>query len=245
MGQREELEYQALSIIYRSGEPVGSGVLSDKLRRAGFCISEATAGRILRELDAAGLTVRSGFRGRCLTEQGQERLLELEQKRIRFTYEQEFIKAVRARSKQDLIDLLIARRAIERETARLCAIHATEKDINRLKEVMLRQKDHAKDGVVAADDVEFHRIIAEASGNKVLLAAVDLIRQDGQITPVLEHIRREVKSTVAADHETILSAIEERDPKKAETSMVTHIENIIADVEKYWRVAEEEGRDAS
>jgi GntR family L-lactate dehydrogenase operon transcriptional regulator len=68
----------------------------------------------------------------------------------------------------------------------------------------------------------------------VLEAAMNLIRQDAQLTPVLEYIRKEVYSIVSLDHANIAKAIELRDADMAEMAMIAHIENLIRDVKRYW-----------
>ena len=234
LSAKKEQEFLILSILAEAGEPVGSGAISDGLRATGAGISEATAGRILRELDNQGLTQRDGFRGRSLTEAGYKRFEELRSDRDRANSGQEFISLLKVRRCEELVDILVARRAIERETARLAAIHARDAELDYLEQIVSEHKKHAQHGVAAEDDVNFHRLVARMSGNKVLQAAVDLIRQDGQLAPVLEYIRKQVKSKISVDHSRIVEALRRRDAAAAEKAMVDHIENLIRDVRKYW-----------
>jgi len=235
LGPRDELEYNALKVAQSSGDLVGSGALSEGLRRMGIEISEATAGRLLRDFDARGLTERVGFRGRRLTALGQARLDELEREQQRRLYGNEFMNVLRAHGQAELIDILVARRAIERETARLAAIHATDEEIRELGRLIESHRNAVHQGGIGAqEDVMFHRLIALASRNRVLLAATDLIRQDSQLSPVLTYIRQQVKSSVAEDHIKIYEAIAARDPERAEKAMVCHMENLIRDVRMYW-----------
>ena len=69
---------------------------------------------------------------------------------------------------------------------------------------------------------------------------MDLIRQHGQLSPMLEYIRKEVKSTVLLDHKNIYKAIASRKPELAEKAMIIHIENLERDVKKYWKTFYEE-----
>ena len=145
-----------------------------------------------------------------------------------------------SKTPEELIDILVARRAIEREIARLAAIHATEEEIKDLWQVqrLHHERTHHSKGMAAEQDVAFHRILAKASRNKVLEGAMELIRQDGQLSPVLEYIRKEVHSVVALDHAKIAKAVEQHEPELAEKAMVDHIENLIRDVKKYWNKVE-------
>ncbi|MEW5935974.1 MAG: FCD domain-containing protein, partial [Bacillota bacterium] len=84
------------------------------------------------------------------------------------------------------------------------------------------------------EDVSFHRLLARAAGNRLLLAASELVREEGQLSPVLEYIRGRVGSVMVADHRAILERVRARDPEGAARSMARHIDNIIADVVRFW-----------
>ncbi len=241
--RRETQEYVVLNALATGPEPLGAGAMAEALRQAGEMASEATVGRLLKDLDTRGYTRRDGFRGRTLTAAGQFRLQELELDRDRTSKGEELIKRLKARGRDELVEVLVARRAIERETARLAALQATPRDIEYLMSIVKRHEEHSRAGVAAEDDTAFHRYIAQLSGNRVLEAAFDLIRQDGQLSPVLEHIRKEVKSSVATDHRRIVEALGKKDSAAAEHAMVHHIENVIEDVERYWDLAERRERD--
>ena len=238
--EKDKQEYLILLIINQSEMPVGSGHLSRELKNYGWDVSEATTGRILAQYDSTGYTSKLGYQGRRLTAAGIERLRELEEKKVRAEQGQEFFKVLETRTSEELIDILVARRAIERELARLAAVHATGDEIKELWHIQRLQQQrvaHARGGA-AEQDVAFHRIMAKASRNKVLERAMDLIRKDGQLAPVLEYIRKEVHSAVSIDHANILKAIEQHDPDKAEKALVDHIDNLIKDVKKYWSEVE-------
>jgi len=236
LSDKERQEYLTLLIINQSESPVGSGHLSRELRNYGWDVSEATAGRILAQFDVANYTTKVGFQGRVLTPLGQNRLKELEEKKQRSEQGLEFFRVLESRTPEELIDILIARRAIEREIARLAALNATEEDIKELWAIQRLQQErvaHWKGGA-AEQDVAFHRVLARAGRNKVLEGAMELIRQDGQLAPVLEYIRKEVHSVVSLDHAKIAKAVQDHDPDAAEKAMVEHVENLIRDVRKYW-----------
>lgn len=233
---KEKQEYLALLTINQSESPVGSGYLSRELRNYGWEVSEATAGRILANYDNAGYTNRVGFQGRVLSLLGLEKLKELEDKKVRLNQGYEFFKILETKTPDELIDILVARKAIEREIARLAAKNATDEEIRELWQIQHLQKErisHAKGGA-AEQDVAFHRVLAKASRNKVLEGAMNLIRQDAQLTPVLEYVRKEVHSEVSLDHANIAKAVEMHDADKAEKAMVDHIDNLMRDVKKYW-----------
>ena len=237
MKERENQEYTILKVVASADQPVGSGLLREILDKQGRKISEATAGRLLRELDFKGYTERVGYQGRVLTQDGKQQLEELGQRYEHTRYGDRLIKSLQLDGKQDLLDILVARRAIETEIAGLAAENASTVEISAMRQVLRKQELLIREGQTGAkEDIEFHQGLAKASRNRVLSAAIDLIRQNGQLSPVLEIIRREVKGELVEDHLQILRAVGERNAKKAAEHMYIHIQGLIQDVEKYWEV---------
>ena len=240
LNDKEKLEYNVLTIINEAdGKPLGCGSLAVRLQALGYSFSEATVGRILRDLDISGLTERAGFQGRKLSEMGTGHLISLAEKDRRLRQGAELLAAVQGHTREQLLEVLIARRAIEGELAALAAENATPEEIRSLKSALDHQQSmlDTGDGVAAAD-VEFHSRIVQMAKNRVLAAAIALIRQDTQLSPVLEHIRFRVRSLVIVDHQKIAESIESGKSEKARAAMTEHINNLIADVEKYWSVKE-------
>jgi len=235
INDKERLERDILALIRDFVKPVGCGAIAAKLQGKEHHISEATVGRILREMDVAGYTEKSGFQGRALSPKGLKRLEELENKKRRSKWETELIQSIQGHTKEQLLEVLIARRAIESELAYLAAQNATDQEIQHLREIVERQRVVLADGRGAAEeDVNFHATIAAMSRNRVLEAAIALIRQDTQLSPVLEFIRLQVHSFVLVDHQAVLEHILNRKSDQAKTAMIEHMNNLIRDVEKYW-----------
>jgi len=240
LGEREKLERDILAIIRDSAQPVGCGNISQVLQGKGYAISEATVGRLLRELDNQGRTDKAGFQGRMLSAQGAARLAELENKEKSLQWGAEFANALRGHSKDQLLEVLVARRAIESELACLAAAKGTAAEVAQLRDILERQRQALADGGTAAqEDVDFHALIARMAGNRILGAAIALIRQDTQLSPVLEYIRRRVKSAVYIDHQRIAEAIAAGQADLARELMTEHINNLMKDVEKYWKMVKE------
>lgn len=229
------MEFNILQLVAKLQSPIGSGTIHHELRKAGIDLSEATAGRILRELDRKGYTERLGFQGRRLTNRGVQRLQELQEKRTRDQYGSEFLETLRSRDQGEIIDSLIARRAIERETVKLAASLATEEEILMLRQALERHRKRLQQGLPAGEEeVEFHKLVARAARNRILEAALELMRQQGELSPIFEYIRARQGRDIVSDHEKILQAIEKRNPALAERALERHLENVIQDVEKFW-----------
>lgn len=235
LSEKEEQERIILGELHKTEQPLGSGVLKEALRLAGMELSEATVGRLLRELDTRGYTKRVGFQGRTLTSAGSARYENLERERQRVFYGSELLKSFNTHRKQDLIDILVARRAVEGEIARLAALHATPTEVRHMLEVLERQEQLVNSGQSGVEqDSEFHHLLAKAGRNKILIAVVELIKQEGQFSPVLEYIRHQLRGTMVQDHREILEAVQKHKPDAAYRAMVNHIESLICDVERYW-----------
>jgi GntR family L-lactate dehydrogenase operon transcriptional regulator len=239
LSEKEMIEYELLNLLADVDNPVGAVTLSLLLKGKDFNVSSATVGRILTGFDYHGFTAKHGFQGRMLTDAGIRTLTALESKRRLEEVSSKFYDAMDAESKSQLIDVLIARRGIERERARLAAINATEEDIRSISKVYSIQAKDAADGIQSPDnDVLFHRAIARASKNRVLAAAYDFIWQNGHFSPVMEYIRSSVGGILSADHKKILNALIDRNSEEADRYMAEHIDSLIRDVNKYWTMVQ-------
>ena len=231
---REKVEYTLLNLLTESEIPMGSVTLSLLLKERNLDVSGATVGRMLSEFDYKGLTSKRGFKGRILTETGQKLLSELEDRQQIAEYSTKLYESIDAKSKDNLLNVLIARRGIERETARLAATRATAEDMAELHGICRSQHESLESSVSAEKDVQFHQCVARASKNMVLATAYDFIWQNKKLSPVMEFIRLNVGGRVVVDHDRIVQALVARDPDDAEVSMMQHIDSLIDDVNKYW-----------
>ncbi len=230
---RDKQEYLVLSLV--GPLPVGSGAVKVALERSGVSISEATVGRLLRELDTRGYTERHAFRGRTLTSKGKDRLSELEFLKASEHNTQSLLCILASTGKKELLDLLIARRAMESEAARLAAGNITSAEVDQLRVIVHRHQEITDSGQVGAEqDSDFHRIILMCSRNPVLIAAMELMKQHPRLSELLHYIRNKVQSAVVKDHVFILDALERRDPEAAREAMVVHMDNLISAVRAYW-----------
>ena len=132
-----------------------------------------------------------------------------------------------------LPEAIVIRRALEETTARLTAEHATPSQILALHSIVERQReaDAAGDRVAfhQADEL-FHATIAEIAKYpgiwKLILQVKVHVDRFRQLT--LPHAGR--MTTVIAEHERILSAIEARDVDGAAAAMAKHLERLLGDI---------------
>jgi DNA-binding FadR family transcriptional regulator len=137
-----EMEILALTLIRESERPVGSSRLAEAFNESGIHVAEATAGRFLRSLDKQGLTlIPRPKQGRVVTELGQQRLEEL---RAALRAQENGANLVRAASTNDLselLDILVVRRAVESEGARLAAENASDEDLEEISRQAASHRD--------------------------------------------------------------------------------------------------------
>jgi GntR family transcriptional repressor for pyruvate dehydrogenase complex len=115
-----------------------------------------------------------------------------------------------------------ARHAIERQTARLAALRATDAEIAEIAAVI----DRARASSLTFEEnvernAEFHLTVAAASGNQIL---VDLLRPLLEIgfTTVKDHFNESVARMIWASHADINGAIAARDVNAAELAVERH-----------------------
>lgn len=120
-------------------------------------------------------------------------------------------------------DLIQARVTLERETASLAALNATEADIEALQECLDRF-DRAKDLLAKARaDIAFHAAVARASRNPV----IELMF--GSITTLtFELMLRSLGDPLVSRegvpyHQQILDAIRAADPETSRAAMIGHL----------------------
>lgn len=130
------------------------------------------------------------------------------------------------------VQLMRARLAFEPAAAREAAINASGEAVERLKLYRQRAVDAPSWDEYEAQDDLFHRAIAEATGNPLLLSLFDHLNQVRRAvawnTVVRVSARPPRSHSSFAEHDAILTAIEARDPGAAFTAMRTHLGSVSA-----------------
>jgi GntR family L-lactate dehydrogenase operon transcriptional regulator len=206
-------------------------------------MSEATAGRLLRQFDLRGLTQALGSKGRVLTDEGRRHLAALEEAHRRSAHHNDLAHVISAQTAEDLLDVLHARRLIEAETARLAARHATAEELAELDRAVRRHIEVSRAGGASLENnVAIHRLIAQASRSRILQAIVALFLQDTQLHQAQNRIQRAVGGIAPEDHQPILDGIRAGDPEAAATAMCAHIDRLIRGCEDTIRAQQEASR---
>jgi DNA-binding FadR family transcriptional regulator len=88
------------------------------------------------------------------------------------------------------------------------------------------------------EDVGFHEALAKASGNRIISSTVHLLRSQEWMNYVVTEIRAKVGTRLAVDHQKIISALKTRNSALARSAMEQHLNQLIADVNRYWSVVQ-------
>lgn len=238
-GLRAKLDTAAetalLLAIGDAGQPVGARAASRALAESGFSLSESTVTRLLRRLDERRLTVALGAKGRLLTDEGRALATLVTADRRR---SEAFSSALDIHNVQDLRDILVARRGVEREAARAAAERATRAELQRLRELVERHSNQVAVGEIPRRGaLEFHRLIGRASRNKLLaaLSATVLAEETDALEQILDVVTQAhgTFEESAPEHLRLLRCLEARDADGAEQAMVDHLNRLIAETNDF------------
>jgi Transcriptional regulators len=224
-----------LSAVETIGKPVGANMLMRSLEQTGLQVSFATAGRILAELESEGyLRKNSEKAGRLLSEKGVLFLAELRQEARSAEFAQELVEKLTQRDPKTILDVLVARLAIEKQIARLVTTMATDNDLQGLRDCVLKEQNARDWDTVVKFDDEFHSRLAKAAGNSALEAVLSFIKRDPDIPKILAFIRKQEGYRFGKEHLEIVEALETRNPDLAEDTIANHINKIISDINVYF-----------
>ncbi len=226
-----EIERLILRMLQDTAEAIGAGNICAELRNQSHDISEATVGRLLRDLDRRGLTRRNSNRGRVLSPEGAAQLEALDVWHARSLSGLRVEQALDPQTLREVIDFLYVRRGLEREAVRLAAVRATDEDLAMLKRLVVEQEqqDH--------DDWEhgwaFHAAVGAASHNEVIGSLFQLFSDTHQAVGRLSHDADPAHEEHRCHHhEEIVAALEAHDPDAAEERMMEHLTEVIVGFEQ-------------
>lgn len=144
---------------------------------------------------------------------------------------------------RDVRDIMQVRRILEAESARLAARHATERQLERLEELldgMAASLENPRDYLEM--DLEFHVVVAKASSNPVLAQLINLIRDI--YTRYFEIVLRdpEMNKTSLDFHRQLYAALRDRDADAASQHILAHLSQAERDVLRLLDSAEGNGQ---
>jgi len=231
----DSTEIEILKIVNEVNKPIGTWAIENKLNEKNIEISTATVGRILSKLENSDYLEKYKNEGRIITPEGKLAIKKAETIDIINFHQEKINEIISTEILENFITVIQARKAIEKETCKLATRNISEEGLKKLKEVIDRQNEKVKKGEsIAEEDLEFHRTIANASGNTILESMYNIISTFKQQSTLFEYMRSQIKSPYSTSHINIYHAINNRDEKEAERLMAEHMDNLMEDVLTYW-----------
>lgn len=114
------------------------------------------------------------------------------------------------------------RMAIEPEAARLAALRVTPEQVKMLWQILDRLEDASDTTTCIQVDLDFHRTLAEVSGNLMFRLILDSLAEIGMESRLLT-IGRIGKEPAIDHHRQIMNAVEANDPDAAAEAMRFHL----------------------
>jgi len=229
-------EITILEVIGEYGEPLGAWNLAELLDDKGIHVGTSTVGRTLNRLEKHGfLTKQQSNQGRSITEKGRAFLSDYRQEMQLKPLSRRLRDVLNARVLEKYLMVLEARKVLERAIVRLAATEIGTDEIDRLERNVQERENRLRQSKSHADlDIAFHTTIAKACRNQVLSLLYQTITTLGQQSELFQALRQRVGAPYLTSHREILEALKNRDPERAEKSIVQHIDMLIADVKRYW-----------
>lgn len=129
-------------------------------------------------------------------------------------------------------ELIQARQLLESAVAGLAASTVTKADIMRMRDALELERSSIATGAQDySGDELFHRLIAEATQNSVLVDTVNELWEKREGSRMWARLHERIFVTDYRlrwldDHSAILAALQRRDPEAARRAMWQHLENV-------------------
>jgi GntR family L-lactate dehydrogenase operon transcriptional regulator len=231
---KNEMDCFILSCLAVSSSPVGAGFLLEKTRRKGIDVSEATIGRTLRALRSKGLLERIGNQGHRITESGKDILEKLQKEnRLESVFKTFLSEFVEKTDLDNLVGVLTARKALEREAVIQATLNATDEELSEIGNIVALQYKMMKLGEDYAEaSGNFHRSIFRISHVPFLETVYNFIGMSTSWQRVFVGMFTMFGAPANVDHEKILGAMKAREPLAAAELMAYHIDDVIRNAKK-------------
>jgi GntR family transcriptional repressor for pyruvate dehydrogenase complex len=210
----EEVVSQIYQMIRDGRFKAGDQLPSERELAETFKISRASVREALRALETQGLVISRTGMGNFVADLPIETLVAP-------------LARLLVDEKSALADIFELRKLIEPQIASLAAERATPRQIERMKRLLVKQKEQVEAGATGVDaDTEFHFAIGHATQNHAIEKLVS------GLLDVLSHSREESLQTSGRrqasidSHLAIVAAIEKHDQAEAREAMRCHIEQV-------------------
>jgi GntR family transcriptional repressor for pyruvate dehydrogenase complex len=222
----EEIAKQIMDLIADGSLKPGQRLLSERELCGLFGASRSSLREALRCLSIVGVLNARVGEGTSVAADGAKFLRKIMEWRL-------------ISEKHDIENLLEVRKALEGVCAANSALHATPEEIGKAKTLMAQMKAALKDKKqFAVLDLDFHIMLAKASGNPLLSDLISVIRsQLARSLPKVLQLPNAMPLSLK-EHIAILDGIEHRDPEAARNAMHAHLDAVLV---RYGKANRERG----
>lgn len=219
-----------LQIIANEG-PIGASTLCENLD-----YSQATVGRLLRQLEKDGLVCKVANKGRILTQKGQESIDLSTANDKKNAIANQLIDLSFSDSKETLLEIMAIRSLLEPYTVEVAARCATEKDIEELENLAFAHRYTLSCGIPAnKEDLKFHLTIARIAANQTLIKILELLLTENSAYVQFSKFGEDSRKAQVASHFRILEAIKNKDTEEACQAMISHMDQVSEDVKSHYQ----------
>ena len=127
---------------------------------------------------------------------------------------------------ESFLHLSELREGLETMAVRLAALRASDEEIFRIDQLLVRTGKEL-DGGAYPSDLDFHAYISEASGNPELAEKIREINTRLHLVRLLSGMSDGRAARAYAEHAKIAKAIRSRDPDRAEAAMRNHLQRAL------------------
>ena len=129
-------------------------------------------------------------------------------------------------------ELIEARCILESEIAALAAKHITEDQLQEMETLLIDMENENRRNIEGEyADRQFHRIIAEATGNNAMIAVFEHLWDFKYKSPICLHMLERVRSKGIKpridEHRTIFDALRKHDSEAARISVNSHLTRVL------------------
>ena len=176
-----------------------------------FAVSRAELRKVLAALEQEGLIFRHVGRGTFVAPTNQSHTTMPEE----------------VASMTNPVDAMQARTILEPEIAKIAALHATSNQISEMSDLCRKMRTAQSWDIYAELDARFHDLVAEATGNIVLIEIQRIVNGVRRYVLWGNLVKRPVGPAEDyhsfSEHEEILAAIANRDADGAKKAMLQHL----------------------
>lgn len=202
---RKEHAYRALVLLITSGELKPGQAIDERDLIEKLGISRTPFREAISLLERDGLIISEPYRGQT----------------------------VRALRRKEIDDLYSLRKALECFAIKLAVDNISNADIRIIDRILSDSLEALRRGdlqTYAERDDEFHRLIAELSGNSALIDTLERLSLQIRACRAIANLNPEFAEAAVVERDAILAALQARDAEGAANLLGTHISNAQAAV---------------